>query len=262
LSELKLDFAERLPTSPDSQLIVVDGSPSNGNVSLVEGSLVGIIDHHCRDSNPTAPFIDIEPGLASCSTLIYRFWNEAGETIPMDLATALLTGIQSDTDFMSRRASAEDFAAYTELFKLGDFELASRIVRTVLDLRELTLVVRALESAVNHDGLLFAWLPGPCGQEVLAVLAEFVLRTEELRVVIIAEFGEDEAGEGDEGGGVHLSVRSKDPNLSAFSLIKHALEGIGACGGHSHSAGGFVPNSTFPGPNALRERFFSTLATS
>lgn len=230
------------------QIVVVDASPSNGNVSLYEGELVGVIDHHCKSAEPEAPFVDLRPELASCSSMIRGYWREAGETPPRDLATALLAGIQSDTDFLSRRASPEDFAAYAALFADGDFERASRIVRTVLDLRELGLVVRALESSELREGLLWASLPGPSGQEVLAVLAEFVLRTEEIRAAVVMERGE---------GGVHLSVRSKDPALSAFALVRSALDGLGAGGGHSHSAGGFVPDAAFPGEGLLRERFFA-----
>ena len=230
------------------QIVVVDGSPANGNVSLYEGELVGVIDHHCKSAEPEAPFVDLRPELASCSAIVYGYWAGIGEALSRDLATALLAGIQSDTDFLSRRASPEDFAAYAALFGTGDFEKASRIVRTVLDLRELGLVVRALESSELREGLLWACLPGPSGQEVLAVLAEFVLRAEEIRAAVVMERGE---------GGVHLSVRSKDPALSAFALVRSALEGLGAGGGHSHSAGGFVPDAAFPGEGRLRERFFA-----
>ena len=251
VAELGLPLLEEptpLAGAAARQIVVVDGSPANGNVSLYEGELVGVIDHHCKSAEPEAPFVDLRPQLASCSAIVQGYWAGAGEALPRDLATALLAGIQSDTDFLSRRASQEDFAAYSALFAAGDFEKASRIVRTVLDLRELGLVVRALESSELREGLLWACLPGPSGQEVLAVLAEFVLRTEEIRAAVVMERGE---------GGVHLSVRSKDPALSAFALVRSALEGLGAGGGHSHSAGGFVPDAAFPGEGRLRERFFA-----
>jgi nanoRNase/pAp phosphatase (c-di-AMP/oligoRNAs hydrolase) len=263
----ELSFAltnrEREEKDAGSQIVVVDGSPSNGNVQLFPGKLIGVIDHHCSTALPSAPYIDIRPELAACSTIIEGYWRDSGEELPRALATALIAGIQSDTDFLSRRASAEDFAAYTALFARGDFELASRIVRTVFDLTDLDLVTKALGAATIKGGIFWAWMPGPCSQEVLAVLAEFVLRTEELRVAIVAERGVHLAPNA--GGfaanatedGVHLSVRSKDPRLSAFALVKAALMGIGSGGGHDHSAGGFVPDSNFCEEAALRERFFA-----
>ncbi|MEI6874205.1 MAG: DHH family phosphoesterase [Spirochaetota bacterium] len=254
VAELHIELGEdRLPC-PSTQVIIVDGSPANGNVSPIEGRLLAVIDHHKREKDPSAPYIDIRPELASCSALIVGYWKAAGECLPRDLATAFLAGIQSDTDFLSRRVTPTDFMAYAELFELGDFDQASRIVRTALDLRELDLVIKALQKAETRNGVFFAWLPGSCGQEVLAVLAEFVLRTEELRLTIVAECGAE--GEGPDG--VHLSLRSKDPALSAFAVVKRALEGIGSGGGHAHSAGGFVPHASYPGHEVLKERFFAS----
>jgi len=234
-----------------AQVIVVDGSPTNGNVELFPGGLLGIVDHHRVVDKPDAPFIDIRPDASACATIMLSYWAEAGEELPRDLATALLAGLQSDTDFLSRRASSEDFDAYVSLFKSGDWDRASRIVRSVLNLEELDLIRRALGDAEVRDSLFYTTLPGPCGQEVLAVLAEFVLRAEELAAAVVVETSE---------GGVHLSARSKASALSAFDLVRRALRGIGSGGGHSHAAGGVVPASAYPGPQALKERFFAVAA--
>lgn len=260
VSELGVSVYNSLPALPSPQVIVVDGSPANGNVSLFEGELVGVIDHHCASAKISPHYLDLRPELAACSTIIEGYWEESREALPRDLATALITGLQSDTDFLSRRAAPEDFAAYARLFALGDFDRASRIVRTVFDLRELGLVTRALDGSVFKDGMFWAFLPGPCGQEVLAVLAEFALRTEEVRVAVVVERGENstDVGQADQPSaqGIHVSVRSKDPGISAFHLVQKSLEGYGSGGGHSHSAGGFIPDATFPGVDALRDRFF------
>ena len=247
VAELGIAISPTVPARDDLQLIVVDGSPANGNVRLFPGRLVGVVDHHHVDAEPLAPFLDLRPELASCSSIVYCYWVEASEEPTRDFATALLAGIQSDTDFLSRRSSAADFHSYTLLFGLGDWERASRIVRTVLDLRELGLLTQALSTARVEEGLLYAFMEGPCGQEALAVAADFALRSEELSAAVVAE---------SDASGVHLSVRSKSPELSAFSLVKRALAGIGSGGGHSHSAGGIIPTETSPGEDAIRERFF------
>lgn len=268
VTQLGLSILNELPSPPAKaarQIIVVDGSPMNGNVTLFEGDLLGVIDHHLAMALPPSPYTDIRPEMASCSAIIEGYWLAAGEGLPGDIATALLAGIQSDTDFLSRRASPEDFAAYYRLMGLGDFTLASRIVRTVFDLAELDLVKEALMASVVREGVFWAWIKGPCSQEVLAVLAEFVLRTEEIQAAVVAEHGEPASSPAISGqatgpseSGVHLSVRSKDRRLPAFDLVRGALEGLGSGGGHSHSAGGFLPEASFPGEEALRERFFMT----
>ncbi len=246
-----------------AQILVVDGSPTNGNVRPFPGELVGVVDHHRVPSElsslgelrspgkQAAPFADLRPELASCSSMIYGYWKEAGAEPPRELATALLAGIQSDTDFLSRRSSPEDFRAYTELFRLGDWELASRIVRTVFDLRELGLIARALAGAEVEEGILYAEVEGPCGQEALAVLADFALRAEELRATVVAE--RDEAG-------THVSARSRSAGFSAFDLVREALEGLGSGGGHSHASGGLIPAAASPDRGELRRRFFAVAA--
>ncbi len=257
LARLVAELGIELPAAPPAEacpgreIVVVDGSPANGNVGLFPGRLVGIVDHHCKAGEPEAPFIDIRPELASASTMIFGYWEEAGEVPPRGIATALLAGLQSDTDFLSRRSSAEDFRAYAALFDLGDWERASRVVRTVLDLRELDLIAQAISGARVEEGLLYASLEGRCGQEALAVAADFALRAEELRACVVAD--RDDAG-------FHFSIRSKSPRLSAFDLARRALEGIGSGGGHSHSAGGSVPAAGAPPEGELSSRFFAASA--
>jgi len=241
------------PAGEARDIVVVDGSPENGNVTLFSGRLVGVVDHHFQAGKPDAPFLDLRPEAASCSSIAYGYWVEEGKTPPRGIATALLAGIQSDTDFLSRRSSPEDFRAYAALMVLGDCELASRIVRSTFDLRELGLIAGALSRARVEGGLLYAQAEGPCGQEALAVVADFALRAEELRAAVVA--GRDETG-------LHVSVRSKSPRLSAFALVRRALEGIGSGGGHSHSAGGIVPAADIPSGDGIRERFFSAAAAA
>lgn len=251
IENLGIEISSAVQLSPEHQVIVVDGSPGNGNVTLAAGELVAVIDHHCRSGDASAPFLDLRPEIASCSTMILGYWMEADAAPPRDIATALLAGIQSDTDFLSRRCSDQDFDAYAALYRAGDWELASRVVRTVLDLRELGLIVSAIEQAVVRDGLLFAFIHGPCASEAPGVLAEFALRAEELSAAVVAKT--DEVG-------VHISVRSKSATISAFSLVRAALAGLGNGGGHAHSAGGIVPESADPGEVELRERFFKATA--
>jgi nanoRNase/pAp phosphatase (c-di-AMP/oligoRNAs hydrolase) len=251
VSELGIGLERAGAGSPEEQILVVDGSPANGNITLGRGELVGIIDHHRETAKADAPFLDLRPEMSACSTIIFGYWSASGVPLPRGVATALLAGIQSDTDFLSRRCSDLDFAAYAELYRAGDWELASRIVRKVLDLRELDLIAAAIGTASVRNGLLYALLRGSCEQEALVMLAEFALRAEELSAAVAA-FADE--------GGVHFSIRTKSSRISSFDLVNAALAGIGRGGGHAHSAGGFVPKASNPGEAELRERFFKAAA--
>jgi nanoRNase/pAp phosphatase (c-di-AMP/oligoRNAs hydrolase) len=248
IGELGISIGRAEAASGRPRVVSVDGSPCNGNVTLAEGDLAAVIDHHRASGETRAPFADVRPGLASCSTMICGYWDEAGTSVPGPVATALLAGIQSDTDFLSSRASEEDLAAYASLCRAGNRELADRVVRIALDLRELRLLAAAISAAEARDGLFFAYAGEGCGQEALAVLADFSIRAEELAAAVVV---------GAEDGGARVSARSRTSALSAFDLVRRALEGIGAGGGHEHAAGGFVPASANPGPAGLRDRFFA-----
>jgi len=230
------------------QLVVVDGSPANGNVSLPDGDLAAVIDHHRSVGETRVPFLDLRPGIASCSTMITGYWKEAGSALPGDMATALLAGIQSDSGFLSGRVSEEDLEAYASLYREGDWELARDIVLGVMDHRELELASAALAGAEAREGLLFVYAEGECGQEALAVTAEFALRAEGISVAVAAAPLE---------GGIHISARSRRRGLSAFDLVVAARAGIGSGGGHDHAAGGELKAAANPGPRAIGERFFA-----
>jgi nanoRNase/pAp phosphatase (c-di-AMP/oligoRNAs hydrolase) len=253
VAELKIRISPAPPSQARACIIVVDGSPSNGNVELFQGELLAVVDHHRKVARPAAPFVDIRAEVAACATIVRSYWEEMNLGLPRDTATALLAGLQSDTDFFSSRASPMDFDAYIALLRSGDWALASRIVKSVLSLDELGYIQRAVRDAEVRDRLFYAIVPGPCAQEVLAVLADFTLRVEEIDVAVVVGTNEGE---------VHLSVRCKNPDISAFELVRKALSGIGSGGGHPHSAGGIVPSSFNPGAQALKERFFSAAAAA
>ncbi|MGO8694906.1 MAG: DHH family phosphoesterase [Rectinemataceae bacterium] len=253
VAELKIMIFSAPPTGERAHIIVVDGSPANGNVELFEGDLLGVIDHHQMVAKPDAPFVDIRPEVAACATIIRSYWSEMHLMPPRHTATALLAGVQSDTDFLSSRASHLDFDAYISLLQSGDWSMASRIVKSVLSIEELDHIQRAIRDAEVRNRLFYAIVPGHCAQEVLAVLADFTLRVEEIDIVVVV---------GTNDGGAHFSVRSKNPAVSAFELVRKALNGIGSGGGHPHSAGGTVPLSSNPGSQALKERFFSVAAAA
>lgn len=248
IGELGIAIGEADAEGARPCVVVVDGSPANGNVTLAAGDLAAIIDHHRQSRGAEAPYTDVRPGLAACSTMIEGYWEEAVATPPRPVATALLAGIQSDTDFLGSRASEEDFTAYAALCREGDRELAGLVVRAALDVRELRLVAAALAASEEREGLLFAYVPEECALEALAVLAEFALRAGELSAAVVA---------GAEGGGTRVSARSRNGELSAFALVRLALEGIGTGGGHELAAGGVVRADANPGHEKLRDRFFA-----
>jgi nanoRNase/pAp phosphatase (c-di-AMP/oligoRNAs hydrolase) len=226
--------------------VIVDGNPANANARETTLYLAGVIDHHGNSALPECPFVDIRGDYGSCSTLIADYWKEAGLSPGGDIATALLMGLEMDTDFLSRRVSRNDLDAFYRLFFAGDWQRASRTVKTSLCKADLPVLKMAATNARIKDGLFFTCLKADCSQELISILADFFLRLREITVSVIIEI---------KGEARHVSVRSRDQRISAARVVQEALKGLGAGGGHDHMAGGALDVSAKISGGGLFKRF-------
>jgi nanoRNase/pAp phosphatase (c-di-AMP/oligoRNAs hydrolase) len=219
------------------QAIIVDGSPVGGTVKTVAGTLVGVIDHHPVRTEFHCPFVDVRRDIGSCATVVWTYWRESGETPDRTTATALLAGIQLDTDFLSRRVSRTDLDAHYALFFLGDGELAREVVQTSLGTDQLAEIGRALGTCRRSGSILAVELQGDYSGELLSVLADFLLRLREITFAIVLATGSS---------GTRLSARTRDRGVDAGAVLRKVLAGKGSGGGHPHMAGGFIEPSRRP----------------
>ncbi|NLJ11006.1 MAG: DHH family phosphoesterase [Treponema sp.] len=245
---------ELLPTDvSDEPCIIVDGSPNNANAHPLSSNLIAVIDHHVNPGELDAPFVDIRTSYGACSTIIADYWQEA-ELIPdRQTATALLMGIQIDTDFLSRRVSPADLNAHHRLFFQADWQFGTQVVKAALSISDLEAFHYATKHYISQGNLFFTMLPFDCTQELISILADFFLRLREILVSVIVEAGGDR---------YHVSVRSRTPDISAATVIKLALAGIGEGGGHDHMAGGIIHASTHIDEQALFRRFAKAMETA
>lgn len=244
----------------DAQIIVVDGFVGNSNIAGLPGEVVGVIDHHVPPVPPRTAFHDIRDDMGSCCTIVYQYVKDsfngapgAGEAaenpaarLDRSTATALLVGLMMDTGFMTRGVSQFDVEAFSDLFFTGDWQLASRLLKNSLSLRDLGLFREAINSCVVAGDFCFIPLTKECTQEVMALVADFFLGLREVHFVVVVEPDREE---------YRMSVRSEDPERQADAIIKRALDGIGAGGGHIHMGGGSIPRDLYPGEEGLRKRF-------
>ena len=211
--------------------IVVDGNPMNTNALQVTDNLFGVIDHHGNSGKPDCPFVDIRTDYGSCSSIIEGYWHELNLSPDKVVATALLMGIQMDTDFLSRRVHQAALAARK-------------------DLNSLQL---AIANARIQDGIFFTVISEEITQEVISILADFFLRLREISITILVE---------NKGETRPVSVRSQQPEVSAALVIQTALKGIGEGGGHDYMAGGLLFPSAEISDDDLFLRFFNAIKES
>ena len=237
----------------DLPCVIVDGSPNNANTQQITRLLLGVIDHHPNPGNLSCPFQDIRTSYGSCATIIADYWAEAEIFPDRNTATALLMGIQMDTDFLSRRVSPADLDAHHRLFFRADWQFGIQVGKASLSINDLPAFQYAVSNARTQGILFFTVLSMDCSQELISIIADFFLRLREILVTVIVETG---------GQRQHISVRSREADISASAVIKLALSGIGQGGGHDHMAGGVIDPEARISEEDLFERFLDAVDTA
>jgi nanoRNase/pAp phosphatase (c-di-AMP/oligoRNAs hydrolase) len=255
LSELGIDLT-RVENMAGEELakcpcIMVDGNPANTNARPVTEYLLGVVDHHGNSAVPDCPFADIDTHSGSCSALVARYWEETGLLPGKNIATALFMGIAMDTDFLTRRVSKLDVDALHRLFFRADWEFGVGALKTSLSTKDLPSFKKALANSKIRGNIFFSLIDIDTSQEVISILADFFLRCREILVTIIIET---------EGKTRHVSVRSRDPRISAARIIREALKDIGSGGGHDYMAGGLIDTGAVLDENDLFQRFLDAAA--
>jgi len=233
--------------------VIVDGSPVYSNARPLTNLLLGVIDHHPNPGAISCPFMDIRTSYGACASIVSDYWMDASLDADRGAATALLMGIQIDTDFLSRRVSPADLEAHHRLFFRADWEFVTHVVKASLSLDDLPAFEAAVRQSHIAGCLFFTIVPMDCTQELISIMADFFLRLKEISLTVIVEKG---------GGRYHVSVRSRSSDISAAYVIRRVLVGIGKGGGHDHMAGGIIEPDRFPGEDALFARFIEAAETA
>lgn len=242
LEAVSEESAQDLAQAP---LILIDGNPTASNAAPLTQRLVAVIDHHPGEAPVDCPFTDIRSDYGACSSIIASYWRETGCKPPRSCATALLMGIQVDTDFLTRKVSPGDLEAHAELFFIADSHFTIRELKASLSVNDLKAVGASARRAKVSGKLLFTTIPFDCTSELISILADFYLKVRDIEAAVIVETGGDR---------YHVSIRSR-PGLSAARLVKRALAGIGGGGGHDRMAGGTIDPGLCPDENDLYRRF-------
>ena len=98
-------------------VVLVDHSSISQSVSDLERArIIGIIDHHgIGDASVSEPVFIRCARTGAASTLVWLCWTESGFTIPAAAASAMLTGILSDTRNLTRNVTEADRKAVRAL---------------------------------------------------------------------------------------------------------------------------------------------------
>jgi nanoRNase/pAp phosphatase (c-di-AMP/oligoRNAs hydrolase) len=216
-------------------ICLLDSQPQTGNNSLPPDARVDIvIDHHpMREASAACKWVDIRPDYGTTTTIVYEYLKVQGVSLGTKLATALFYAIKSETQDLGREATRPDRDAYLFLFPLANKTLLNSITRPRLPHEYFVALHSALENATIYGSVLVAELKEVQFPELVAELADLLLRLEGMEVVLSMGYYSRE---------MILSIRTSREDLNAGELIRKLVAGIGTAGGHGMMAGGKVDN--------------------
>jgi nanoRNase/pAp phosphatase (c-di-AMP/oligoRNAs hydrolase) len=217
-----------------SRLALVDTQPGAGNISLPpQAEVVLVIDHHTwREQTAMASFADVRPEVGATSAILTQYLRTAGLAPPQPLATALFYGVKAVTMGLSRDTSPADAAAYSYLQPRIDVEALARIEHAQVPADYFRSIYTTLRAARMYDGLILAYIAVLSYPDLVAEMADVLLRLEKARWVLCM---------GRYRGFLVLSVRTRSREDAAEDLVQAIVAGEGSGGGHGTMAGGQIP---------------------
>ncbi len=252
ISDLKIDIrhVDTYGMKEDDKIVIVDGCKWNKNVTDLIGNEVGVIDHHRVDNPGDVEFCDIRPEWGACASIIASYFFYYDRTIPPDVATAVMIGINTDTARLTRGVTEHDLKFFSHCFGIADVTYFNTVMRNYIrveDLEQYGYLIRHVEYFGNFG---FCYFPDGCTQNLLGILADFVLALEEVDFVVLCARN---------GGRVNFSLRNESPLWNCSEIIQNVLAGIGFGGGHGDMAGGIIKDLSLFDKEEIAERFISEL---
>ena len=221
-------------------LCLLDTQPFSGNnVCRWERPIQVVIDHHNLPAHKEwhADVTDVRPHYGAASTILYEYLLAGHIEIDPDLATALLYGIQSDTQELGRQACAADVAAFNALFRRADMQKLARIRRAPVPVEYFRMLYEALTDAVVAGPVIVSHIEAGDHPDMIAEVADLMMRLRGVKVSVCYGLC---------GGTIHLSARSIEFRGNVAARVLQVVADLGQGGGHRMMAGGQIPAGDDP----------------
>jgi nanoRNase/pAp phosphatase (c-di-AMP/oligoRNAs hydrolase) len=218
-------------------LVLVDVQPNVFGEDLPERlrNVDVVVDHHPERPGYTSKITDIRTSYGATSSIFTEYLRATNTEINPRLATALLYGIKSDTQYLGRETSDRDMLSFAYLHRSHSPALLRRIERPALPIPGLKALGRALAQAEIRDGIHILVL-GRVREDVIPQVADMALQ---------AEGAEWAVAVGTVGRNLVFSVRNVGYVRAAGEVVRAVVEGLGVGGGHRSMAKGIIPLKAF-----------------
>jgi nanoRNase/pAp phosphatase (c-di-AMP/oligoRNAs hydrolase) len=230
--------------------VLVDSQGTNSQlfpiVKQAKIPVVVVIDHHSKQEDLEAEFIDLRPQTRATATILTQYL-EAGmlnlnssNNKHVKCATALMHGLRSDTNRLMQ-AQEEDFLAAAYLSRFYDSQLLNAVLQSARSRRVMDVIERALRNRMIKNNFSIAGVGylRYDDRDAIPQAADFLVTEEDIHTAVVYGIVHDQ----DEDIEVVIgSLRTSKLTLDPDEFIKEAFgkDTQGRFfGGGRYMAGGF-----------------------
>ena len=230
--------------------VLIDSQGTNSQLYAVvkqaEIPLIAVIDHHSKQQDLDAEFIDLRPQTRATATILTEYLQQgllnfnSSNQKHTQCATALMHGLRSDTNCLMQ-AQQEDFLAAAYLSRFYDPQLLNAVLQSARSRRVMDVIERALSNRIikNNFSISGVGFLRYDDRDAIPQAADFLVTEEDIHTAVVYGIVHDEDND------IELvigSLRTAKITLDPDEFIKEAFgkDTQGRFfGGGRYMAGGF-----------------------
>jgi len=230
--------------------VFVDGQGTNSQLTtLVKQAkipIIAVIDHHTRQGELEAEFVDIRPQIRATATILTQYIQKgllnfnSSDTVHVKCATALMHGLRSDTNNLMQAQECE-FIAAGYLSRFYDAQLLNAVLQSARSRRVMDVIERALKNRIikNNYSIAGVGYLRYDDRDAIPQAADFLVTEENVHTALVYGIVHDEDED------IELvigSMRTSKITLDPDEFLKEAFgqDNQGRFfGGGRYMAGGF-----------------------
>ena len=230
--------------------VLIDSQGTNSQlypiIKKAEIPVVVVIDHHSKQKDLKAEFIDLRPQTRATATILTQYIQaemlefDSSNDIHIKCATALMHGLRSDTNCLMQ-AREEDFLSAAYLSRFYDSQLLNAVLQSARSRRVMDVIERALRNRIikNNFSISGVGYLRYDDRDAIPQAADFLVTEEDIHTAVVYGIVHDEDEE------IELvigSLRTAKLTLDPDEFIKETFgkDAQGRFfGGGRYMAGGF-----------------------
>ncbi|UPV99340.1 bifunctional oligoribonuclease/PAP phosphatase NrnA [Halorussus gelatinilyticus] len=245
--DLELEQIDHVRELACEDVILVDHNTPRGFEGAERLEPYAVVDHH--PGNGTGErFTDQRTDYGACATIVAEYLEDVGGTpvgpdddgdvdgmtVPSEVSTGLLYGVQSDTKHLTSGCTGAEFEAAAYLYEGVDEDLLDRIANPQVSAEVLEVKSRAISGRDVRGSFAVSDVGRVNNADAVPQAADELLQLEGVTAVVVY-------GRRDET--VHLSGRSRDDRVHMGKALETVADDIpgASAGGHARMGGGQVP---------------------